>query len=197
MTEQRPTYRLEDPRVLAVLDHPLRLRLLGLLRSEGPATASRLAQRVGESSGLTSYHLRKLAGAGLVAEDPDRGTRRERWWRSVHELTRFSAADFLGQPEAHRASVSMRREAYRWQQRLLEQWLGTEQEWGQEWVDAAGSSDDLLWLTPDQTAAMTGEIWAVVQRYRAAGADADKRDPAAERVVWLQHVIPVRGELPL
>lgn len=60
--------------------HPLRLEILGLL-VEGPATASMLARKLGESSGATSYHLRVLARAGGVVEDPELGTRRERWWR--------------------------------------------------------------------------------------------------------------------
>jgi DNA-binding transcriptional ArsR family regulator len=195
MAPERSTYDLVDEHALQVLAHPLRLRLLGLLRSEGIATASRLAERVGESSGVTSYHLRKLAEVGLVEEDEQRGTRRERWWRSVHEGTRYSVADFLGNPEAHRATVSMRREIYRWQARLLEQWLAEEEDWDKAWVDVAGSSDHLLRLTPEQTKAMTDEIWAVVQRYRDAGGEGDASD--AERVVWLQHVVPVRGELPL
>jgi DNA-binding transcriptional ArsR family regulator len=60
--------------------HPLRLEILSLL-VEGPSTASRLARRLGESSGSMSYHLRVLAEAGAVVEDPELGTRRERWWR--------------------------------------------------------------------------------------------------------------------
>lgn len=60
--------------------HPLRFRLLELL-AEGPSTASRLARRLGESSGSTSYHLRRLAHAGAIVEAPELGTRRERWWR--------------------------------------------------------------------------------------------------------------------
>ena len=127
MTE-RPTYRLTDPAALEALAHPLRNRLLGLLRTDGPATASGLAERVGESSGVTSYHLRKLAEVGFVEEEADRGTRRERWWRSVHSATSWSPSDFLGNPEAHRASVSLRREWYRWQQRLLDRWMEEERE---------------------------------------------------------------------
>jgi DNA-binding transcriptional ArsR family regulator len=60
--------------------HPLRLEILGLL-VDGPATASQLARRLGESSGTTSYHLRILARTGAVVEEPELGTRRERWWR--------------------------------------------------------------------------------------------------------------------
>jgi hypothetical protein len=37
-----------DAAALRALAHPLRLRLLGLLRAFGPSTASRLAQRCGE-----------------------------------------------------------------------------------------------------------------------------------------------------
>ena len=80
------TVRL-DARSLRGLAHPLRVRLLGLLREHGPATASGLARTVGESSGVTSYHLRQLAEHGLVVEDevPD-ASRRERWWRAAHRV---------------------------------------------------------------------------------------------------------------
>lgn len=41
---------------------------------------------------------------------------------------------------------------------------------------------------------MTAEIWDVVQRYRDEG---DPDAPDATRVIWLHHVVPVFGELPL
>lgn len=195
MTHERSTFQLTDERALRALAHPLRLRLLALLRADGPATASRLARRLGESSGATSYHLRRLAQAGLVVEDPDHGTRRERWWRAAHQLTTWSAATFLGNPDAHRTHVSWRRELYRWQWRLLEQWLAEEDQWDPAWVDAAGGSDDLLTLSPQSLHAMAEEIWGVVQRYRE---QTPSDDPDQDvRVVWFQHLIPVRGELPL
>lgn len=183
------TFRLTDERALAALAHPLRWRLLALLRADGPATATRLAERVQESSGLTSYHLRKLAEFGLVEEDRERGTRRERWWRAVHEITSWSPADFLGNPEARQASLAWRREVYRWQWRLIEQWLAEEPDWDKAWVDAASSDDSLLELTPESLRAMTDEIWAVVERYRQ-NPPGDRSDTA--RVIWFQHKIPVR-----
>lgn len=186
-------YELDDANV-QLLAHPLRLRLLALLRHDGPATATKLAERVGESSGVTSYHLRKLAGAGFIEEDPGRGTGRDRWWRSAHEATRSSPAERLGNPEAHRASVSVRREMVRWQQRLLDQWLAEEADWDKAWVDAAGANDWQLRLRPEQAKALRDEILDVVRRYHDAEAAED--DPDAERVVWFQHLIPVR-ELPI
>jgi DNA-binding transcriptional ArsR family regulator len=62
-----------------VLAHPMRFRIWELLR-EGPATASQLARRLGESRGSASYHLRLMARADLIREDESLGTRRERWW---------------------------------------------------------------------------------------------------------------------
>ena len=50
-------------RQVRAMAHPLRLRMLEIL-AEGPSTASKLAERLGESSGATSYHLRELAKAG-------------------------------------------------------------------------------------------------------------------------------------
>jgi DNA-binding transcriptional ArsR family regulator len=73
-----------DARSLRGLAHPLRLQLLGLLRMDGPATATQLAERTGQSSGATSYHLRQLAAYGFVIEDLDRTTgRRDRYWRAA------------------------------------------------------------------------------------------------------------------
>ncbi len=195
MTDDARTYQLIDERAMRVMAHPLRMRLLSLLRVDGPATATRLAERIDESSGVTSYHLRKLAEIGVVEEDTDRGTRKERWWRAVHDTTHWSPADFLGNRAAHQAMVSMRREAYRFQWRVLEQWLAEESEWDKAWVDAVAASDCALEMTPETLKAMADEIWEVVQRYR--------RQPKPEGqetrwVVWCQHGVPVRSleELP-
>jgi DNA-binding transcriptional ArsR family regulator len=54
------TVRL-DARNLRGLAHPVRVRMLGLLRTEGPSTATLLGERLGLSSAATSYHLRQLA----------------------------------------------------------------------------------------------------------------------------------------
>ena len=106
----------------------------------------------------------------------------------------MSNADYLGNAAAHRAAVALRRNYYAWQARLLERRLADEADWDPAWVDAANDSDDALVLTPAQASAMSREIWDVVQRYRAAGvSDA----PDAARVIWLQHIVPVFGDMTL
>lgn len=71
-----------DVTQLRALTHPVRMRILGLLRTLGPATASQVARRLGLNSGATSYHLRQLAEHGFVEEASDLGNNRERWWRA-------------------------------------------------------------------------------------------------------------------
>ncbi|HVI19228.1 MAG TPA: helix-turn-helix domain-containing protein [Gaiellales bacterium] len=78
------------PQALRGLVHPVRLRLLDLLQADGPATATSLGQRIGQSSGVTSYHLRVLAEHGFIVEDTERGNGRDRWWRAVHRSTSFT-----------------------------------------------------------------------------------------------------------
>jgi DNA-binding transcriptional ArsR family regulator len=77
------------PRQLRALTHPVRLRMLGILRMEGSKTATSLAQRLGLNTGATSYHLRQLADHGFIEDDADRGTGRERWWRARYTSTRL------------------------------------------------------------------------------------------------------------
>ncbi len=77
-----------DPTALRALSHPVRLRILGLLRVDGPSTASALAVRLGLNSGVTSYHLRQLAQHRFVIDEAERGNGRDRWWKAAHQSTR-------------------------------------------------------------------------------------------------------------
>jgi len=81
---------LLSPSAMRGLVNPLRLRLLELLQADGPSTATELGRRVGQSTGVTSYHLRVLAQHGFIVEDEERGDDRDRWWRAVHRSTSFS-----------------------------------------------------------------------------------------------------------
>src|SRR5215210_6660195 len=97
-----PPKRL-DAGSLKALAHPLRMRLLGALRTHGPDTASGLARRLGESSGATSYHVRRLAAHGFVEEDAGRGNGRDRWWRALHPSTTWEPSAFDDDPGAREA----------------------------------------------------------------------------------------------
>ena len=107
-----------DPTALKALAHPLRLRMLGLLRIDGPATASGLAERLGLNSGATSYHLRQLAQHGFIKEDQQRGSRRDRWWRASHEMTTYLSGDVEG--EALDAGLAFLQAALSWQMHQMQ-----------------------------------------------------------------------------
>jgi DNA-binding transcriptional ArsR family regulator len=156
---------VRDPHVLRALAHPLRIRLLGLLRLDGPSTASRLGARVGESSGVTSYHLRQLEQYGFVAELPDEGTRRERWWQAQHQLTNWEPDVLLDQPGGLEANAAMQRLQVEVMGRELRTWLTAEQP--REWASVAGMSDDVLHLTPAQTRQLLDELSGVLEHWAA------------------------------
>ncbi|GAA3491675.1 winged helix-turn-helix domain-containing protein [Streptomyces cremeus] len=66
-------------------EHPLRVALLDLLAEAGTLTSTQAAARLGESSGLCSFHLRQLARHGLIEEAPHPGGRAKPWrlrWES-------------------------------------------------------------------------------------------------------------------
>jgi hypothetical protein len=70
-------------RIFRVLANPLRRRMLAYLQQHREANSTSLAKALGESTGTTSYHLRKLAELRFVEEIPERSTGRERWWRAL------------------------------------------------------------------------------------------------------------------
>ena len=97
---ERTVARLTDPRALRAYAHPVRMALVGLLRTEGPLTATRAAELLGESSGTCSFHLRQLAKYGLV-EEAGGGTGREKPWRATATSTDWDAD---GTPEGAAAT---------------------------------------------------------------------------------------------
>ncbi|TCO65075.1 winged helix-turn-helix domain-containing protein [Actinocrispum wychmicini] len=71
------------------LANPLRQRILRELGRLGEATSTTLADRLGVTTGGTSYNLRVLAEHGLVEEAPELAKGKERWWRPARKSLRF------------------------------------------------------------------------------------------------------------
>jgi DNA-binding transcriptional ArsR family regulator len=179
-----------DAAGLKVLAHPVRLEMLGMLRVEGPATATVLAQRLGLNSGATSYHLRQLAQHGFIEEDSERGNGRERWWRAAHQVTSWQPADFLDDPERRAASDAMRRAVLDSYHRELLQALDAESTLDAEWVAASDSSDGAAYLTLDEFRELAAELAAVRDRWFARGRDERERPDGARAVRFMTHVFP-------
>ncbi|CAM5677212.1 winged helix-turn-helix domain-containing protein [Streptomyces badius] len=181
----------QDGAALKALTHPLRLTLLGLLRQHGPATASELAARTGESSASTSYHLRVLAKYAFVAEADHRDSR-ERRWKSVHDVTSWSNEALRSSPGGSVIlSVLHRRQVEHLQQSLDRHEADLDSgRLGEEWHEPSGVSDLMPRLTPESLA----ELWEVFRAKTAELTARDADDPRAEKVVLFTAGLPLAPE---
>jgi DNA-binding transcriptional ArsR family regulator len=78
--------KVEDPRILRAIAHPVRNRILGELSAAGHLRAADVAEVLGIPANQASFHLRQLAKYGLVELAPELARDgRDRVWRPVHE----------------------------------------------------------------------------------------------------------------
>jgi DNA-binding transcriptional ArsR family regulator len=185
-----------DARTLRGLAHPLRMRMLGLLRADGPATATGLAARLNLSSAATSYHLRQLATYGFIVEDAGRGQPRERWWRAAHRSSTMDVASeesarAQGDPEAVEAYLRSVAAVYTAQMQAHLDELMT---LPQAWQRSGTMSDQSLRLTPEQADELCERIWAVVEDYPRADAPSEQAPPDARRVTVQLQVFARPGD---
>ncbi|MEV7275877.1 winged helix-turn-helix domain-containing protein [Streptomyces sp. NPDC093111] len=190
--EEKPGSRVLDPRSLRGLAHPLRIQLLRALRHHGPATASQLAERLGESSGATSYHLRQLAAHGFVEDDPERGKGRERWWKAAVQGTTFDEALYENpDPEVQGAVEIYLHEIATIHTQELGAYLGTRHQWAEEWSGASDMSDFTLHLSPERLRELDERLHALINEYRDTE---DRRAPGSQRIRMHLHAFPQHGE---
>ncbi|MDI1464548.1 helix-turn-helix domain-containing protein [Catellatospora sp. KI3] len=179
-----------DPRTLRGLAHPLRVRILQLLRDHGPSTATLLAQQLGLSSAATSYHLRQLSLYGFVADEPEQGTGRERWWRAVHRGTTVDRVDPESFPDFE---IYLRAVAAEYAARI-DRAISEIPTRPTAWANVGTLSDWTRQLDPAETEAMLAELVEVVDRYRRADPDTPAPDGTRRVQVQLQ-VLPVFDEV--
>jgi DNA-binding transcriptional ArsR family regulator len=197
MTERDGAPLRPDPRLDVVLDakglralaHPVRVRLIWLLRRYGPSTATRLAERMGLTSGATSYHLRQLGTAGFVEEDTALGNARERWWRAAHRGTWLTDMDLLTRdPDAGLAYLQSVAAVHASQ---TQQALHELETLPRAWRDVFDLSDWALRLTAGEARDLQDELGAVLSRYRQDRPDETAPAPDdAGRVTLVFHLLP-------
>lgn len=173
---------------MRALAHPLRLRILGLLRVDGPQSVGRLAEATGAASGSVSYHLSTLAKHGFVVPAPEfERDGRERWWRAAHEMTTLRAEEYLDDPDRREAAEAMRRVVLDSYHRELLEALDAEMALESEWVAASDSSDGGAQLTIDEFRELNAELAAVREKWWNYG-----REPreGTRAVRWITHTFP-------
>ncbi|MEU0481931.1 helix-turn-helix domain-containing protein [Streptosporangium sp. NPDC006013] len=190
MIEPRESVVVLDAKGLRALAHPVRVQLVDLLRRHGPSTATRLAERLGVNSGTASYHLRRLGAAGFVEEDTERGNARERWWRSVHLITRLTDEELAErEPEAVLAYMQSIAALYNLR---TQRTLNDLQTMPGEWQRVLDLSSFALRLTPEEGQRLREELKEVISRYRR-DMPGEAAPEGAARVSLITQLLP---ELP-
>ncbi|MFC0504627.1 ArsR/SmtB family transcription factor [Micromonospora costi] len=176
--ENHDVRQVTDSRVLAALSHPLRRRLMDVLKVHGPATVGLLAERTGQAPANVSHHLKVLAAAELVTEAPERARdRRERWWRLVSRAVRWSNADFDADPAARAvadAATSLNLDRH---VQIARAWHAADETAHAAWGDGPFSTDRWLHLTPEELAELGREVTDLLARW----ADREVPDDGRER----------------
>jgi len=158
----RPSAITPSAAGLRALSHPTRLRMLMLLRLEGPATATQLAQQLRLNTGATSYHLRRLAEHGFIVEDTERGDARDRWWRAAHQSTYADLDSRATEEDAESTEAYLRTVALMYTERLM-QYTEERRYLPMAWQQASTTSDWHLRLTPERAEQLVDRLTKLVE----------------------------------
>lgn len=194
MPERKPSAiaaRQVDATTLKAFAHPLRMRMYDHLKDHGAATASMLARAMGENTGQTSYHLRQLEKHGLVEEDPERGTAKERWWTALG----FSFhAETLGEDQGTLTTLQVVQQ-HQLQVRTdrLREWLERSATEDPRWLTVASTNEVTLPMTPEELEAMTMAVAEVMREHldRAKESRAREGDAGRRTVKIYQQSFPL------
>ena len=162
-----PPTSAERAALYQTLVNPVRRRILAHIGEHGEANSTSVARAIGESTGTTSYHLRKLAEQDLIEEIPERSAGRERWWR-VLPLDHRPAAPGDRTPEEQSALKSLRAQQLSTDVELALT-AETEFEGPDGWVQGSRWGG---YMTKDELIAFYDEYLALLRRYGHERADA-------------------------
>src|SRR5690625_4473625 len=169
---------IDDPERIRAVAHPLRLRLLDLLKDHGELTATECAERTGESVASCSFHLRMLEKYGYIERAEPRG--REKPWKLVGSGSYSTGVD-PEVPGSLQATVELAKLTF--SQRAQGLWAAMERldREPQEWMEATRLMNTAVWATAEEARALADEITDVLDRY--TGRDDPAERPAGARRV--------------
>ena len=166
-----------DPAVLRALAHPLRVEILAVLDELGEATATEIAERVGESPSNCSFHLRQLAKAGYIVRGEQRGTAKP--WRPAHRSRNLTPDEH--DPASIRSSATVgalyvQREASR-----VMEYLTTTPPQEPEWVRTIVVNMSDFWATADEMRELAETLGHLTDRFAGRSDDPSLRPPGSRR----------------
>ncbi|HEV2377907.1 MAG TPA: winged helix-turn-helix domain-containing protein [Streptosporangiaceae bacterium] len=178
MADAMPPVRTTDPKALRALAHPIRWKLIDVLASEGTATVTRCAERLGESTATCSYHLGILAKYGYIERAAGQG--RDKPWQLVSSDLDLSASGL--DPEQARASRAAADAFLDYEFARLKQSLHESDREPEEWQHAHKVMGATAWVTATEFQEMAAEVQRVMDSYAGHGRDLADRGAGAREV---------------
>lgn len=161
----QPPGRVLDVAALRLMAQPVRLRIQQQLR-HGPANATTLARALGESTGLTSHHLRQMAKHGFIEEVPELARGRERWWRSARVDWRVPPREEQDAEMRALLDQMVRLDLATDVEEFIRAQLRLDDAAGEAWVDQLPYSRGFIEVTADELTEFFEEYLKLLRRYR-------------------------------
>lgn len=191
--EPRREVELRDARSLRALAHPTRLKLVGLLRLQGPMTATQAARELGETPQRCTFHLGQLAKHGLV-EEAGGGRGRERPWRATASST--SWPNVATGPEAAVAAQMLEAVVVEQHFETVMAYVDGKHELPTEWQEAAQLNDAALYLTAEELAELGRQVWALLEPFAARTEAPELRPDGSRPVAFINLAFPRLRQRP-
>jgi predicted transcriptional regulator len=178
---------LTDSIAMRALAHPVRVALIELLAVIDTLTATQASELLGESPANCAFHLRTLAKYGFVQEAGG-GRGRERPWKSAERNITISTQQ--DDPQAATAAGAL-------SQAWLDIWMARARQvfasdsYLPGWEHATGWSRTGVFLSPEETINLRGQIRGLLEPYEARKSNPALRPPGALPVEWSVFAAPV------
>jgi Helix-turn-helix domain len=172
-----------DPMMLRALTHPLRWKLIDLLRSETTVTVTRCAEVLAESTASCSYHLGMLAKYGYIEPVTGRPGR-EKPWRLTEREGPLSLAPPGLDDEGAMASEAALEAFIDHEVAGLKDRLRRRDREPEKWQQAGRLASATCWLTAEEMDSVGEQFMQIIQglpeRQQSAG-----RQPTGVREIRL------------
>jgi hypothetical protein len=171
---------LTDPVEMRALAHPVRVALIELLAVVDTLTATQASELLGESPANCAFHLRTLAKYGYV-EEAGGGRGRERPWKSADRHITIST-----EQDDPRAAIAAGALSQLW----LDRWIERARQVFSPgnvlpgWEHATGWSRSAVFLTPEESADLRGQMRRLLEQYESRKSNPGLRPPGALPMEW-------------
>lgn len=177
--------------ILLAVANPLRMRILGLLRIQGEKNVGQISELIGVAPGSVSFHLRKLAEAGMVQQDvKPQGDARKSWWKATYQAMRPAVRDDEDHEQQDRdgedANYAYRRAVAVAYESVYERYLDAMPDLPRQWQAVGLSEDRTIELTPEETEEMSRDFDELARKWEERARSASNHEGKRQVALILQ-----------